>query len=72
MRSSKCKKCVDLLKRKSERPSKEDLKLQIDKIGFAGVGRKFGVSTTTIRKWIKNENLEILENLITFAMFSES
>ena len=35
------------------RPSKDVLKNDIEKLGYMGTGRKYGVSDNTIRKWIK-------------------
>lgn len=35
-----------------ERPSKDILLTEIEKLGYCGVGRKYGVSDSAIRKWI--------------------
>lgn len=40
--------------RKVERPSFEKLKEDIEKLGYLGTGRKYGVSDNAIRKWEKN------------------
>ena len=37
--------------RKVERPNKEKLLLDIEKLGYKGTGRKYGVSDNAIRKW---------------------
>ena len=29
------------------------LKAEIDKLGYSGVGRKYGVSDNAVRKWLK-------------------
>lgn len=39
--------------RKVERPDYETLKNQINKYGFVGTGKLFGVSDNSIRKWLK-------------------
>lgn len=35
------------------RPSKEQLRKDVDDLGYKGAGRKYGVSDNSIRKWIK-------------------
>jgi len=40
-------------KRKVERPSYEVLKEEVSKYGYSKIGRKYGVSDNSIRKWIK-------------------
>lgn len=42
-----------ILKRKVERPSLEVLLKEVDELGYRAVGRKYGVSDNSIRKWIK-------------------
>lgn len=39
--------------RKVERPSRKVLLCLVKKIGYAGTGRKYGVSDNAVRKWIK-------------------
>ena len=51
--SIKCKKCDSVKQRKVDRPSIEQLKEDIEKLGYSGTGRKYGVSDNSIRKWIK-------------------
>lgn len=46
--------CSQKSQRKVERPSKEALKLLIDKHPMTHIGKMFGVSDNTIRKWCKN------------------
>jgi hypothetical protein len=41
-------------KRKVERPSYEQLIIEIETLGYSGTGRKYGVSDNAIRKWEKN------------------
>lgn len=40
-----------MLNRKVERPSYEQLKTEIKKLGYVGTGKKYGVSDNAIRKW---------------------
>ena len=40
-------------RRVADRPSHEDLLRLIDEFGYAGVGRLYGVSDNTIRKWLR-------------------
>ena len=42
-----------LKQRKVERPSLNQLNIDIQELGYRGTGRKYGVSDNTIRKWIK-------------------
>jgi very-short-patch-repair endonuclease len=48
------KQIEDKLKsRKVERPPLEILLKEVDELGYLGMGRKYGVSNTAIKKWIK-------------------
>jgi hypothetical protein len=38
--------------RKCERPSHAQLLAEVDELGFAGTGRRYGVSDNAIRKWL--------------------
>lgn len=49
----RCRGCSYFFKRKVERPNREILIEEVEKNGYCAVGRKYGVSDTTIRKWIK-------------------
>lgn len=51
--STMCNKCHTKSLRKVDRPSIEQLKIDIKEFGYAGTGRKYGVSDNAIRKWIK-------------------
>jgi len=55
--SNKCKTCAtkdrSLNQRRVERPDKDKLILEIKELGYVGVARKYGVSDTSIRKWVK-------------------
>jgi len=50
-----CKNCVDIEQRKvKNRPSKERLLQEIEETNYCAVGRKYGVSDNSIRKWVKS------------------
>ena len=51
--SKMCLECNSIKNRKSERPKVEILKEEVSNFGYKAVGRKYGVSDNTIRKWIK-------------------
>ena len=53
-KSNNCKKCFDEKQRKVDRPNLEILLEEVKNIGYSAVGRKYGVSDNSIRKWIKN------------------
>jgi very-short-patch-repair endonuclease len=54
-KSKICNTCRSLNNRVvKERPSYETLLFEIEKMGYVGTGRKYGVSDNAIRKWIKN------------------
>lgn len=42
-----------LKQRKTERPPYEKLLKEIEELGYIGVGKKYGVSDNSIRKWVK-------------------
>lgn len=46
-----CVNCAKIKSRKVERPSREELKELIRTMPFLQIGKKFGVSDNTIRKW---------------------
>jgi Zn finger protein HypA/HybF involved in hydrogenase expression len=52
-KSGLCKDCHSKLQRKVERPSKEQLIKEVEESSYLAVGRKYGVSDNSIRKWIK-------------------
>jgi transposase-like protein len=41
-------------RRKVERPSLEQLKKEVEELGYSATGRKYGVSDNSIRKWLKS------------------
>jgi len=45
-------KCSSISKRKVNRPSKEQLLKEIKETNYCAVGRKYGVSDNSIRKWV--------------------
>ena len=62
--SSYCNKCINIVKRKVERPSYEELLEQINnKVTKVELGKKYGVSDGTIRDWIKYYEKELNENI---------
>lgn len=52
-----CIQCTGENRRVVERPSKENLLLELQESNFTQVGKKYGVSDNTIRKWCKAYNL---------------
>jgi transposase-like protein len=44
---------VSFYNRKVDRPPCEVLRAEIETLGYAATGRKYGVSDNAIRKWIK-------------------
>jgi very-short-patch-repair endonuclease len=52
MRSITCNSCASLKKRKVERPLKSILTEDVKFFGYTETGKKYGVSRTTIKKWL--------------------
>ncbi len=53
-KGTKCKSCFHLKNRKiKNRPTLEELLLNVEKIGYTNTGKKYNVSDNAIRKWIK-------------------
>jgi hypothetical protein len=52
--SKLCEKCSHIRQRKVERPSYLSLIDDIEKLGYVGTGKKYGVSDNAIRKWKKS------------------
>jgi hypothetical protein len=40
-------------RRKVRRPSQEQLNRDVEALGYAGTGRKYGVSENAVRKWVR-------------------
>ena len=56
--STYCVNCVKIVNRKiKNRPNREELKFLIRNKSFLEIGREYGVSDNTIRKWCDTENL---------------
>lgn len=56
-KKDRCESCYHIQSRKVERPSLEQLKDDIEKLGYTGTGKKYGVSDNSVRKWLKtNKN----------------
>lgn len=49
--------CSSKSQRKTERPSKEELKEMIDSMTWVSIGKKYGVSDNAVRKWAKKYEL---------------
>lgn len=60
--STYCNKCINIVKRKVERPSYEELLKHIEnKLSKTKIGNIYGVSNSTIRDWIKYYENELNE-----------
>lgn len=54
-----CRECYFIVNRKVERPTKEQLELDLKEIhNFCAIGRKYGVSDNAVRRWCKNYNID--------------
>lgn len=62
--SERCLKCDHLRQQKCIHPSKEELKRLIRTNSFLQIGRMYGVSDNTIRKWCKKNNLPFKTSII--------
>lgn len=60
-KNSYCVLCGQKSQRKVDRPDKMELARLVSECGFASVGRRFGVSDNTIKKWCKSYNLPSLK-----------
>ena len=49
--SLRCSKCLGLMLRRAARPSKEDLEKMISTMTWVDIGKKYGVSDNSIKKW---------------------
>lgn len=56
-RAKLCVSCNSLSHRVAERPSKEELKRKIRDQSFLSIGKEYGVSDNSIRKWCKSYGL---------------
>lgn len=59
--SKRCVTCArpdsSIKRRKVERPTYENLIIDVENIGYSATGRKYGVSDNSVRKWIKYYSL---------------
>lgn len=55
--SQYCPECYGFLKRKAERPLRQELKNLIREMPFTQIAKQFGVSDNAIRKWCLSEKL---------------
>ena len=55
--TTRCTKCANLNARVVERPSRDELKTLIRTCSFVEIGRHYGVTDNTIRKWCLSCNL---------------
>lgn len=58
------------MRKVKDRPSREQLKEEIRTNSFCSIGKKYGVSDNTIRKWCKSYNLP--SSKITVDLYSDS
>lgn len=58
-RSNVCVKCAKIKQRRVERPPYEQLLQEIKETSYVAVGKKYGVSDKTIKKWVINYEKEI-------------
>lgn len=56
-RAKTCFQCYTIQNRKIIRPTRDELKKLIRDIPFQQIGKKYGVSDNTVRKWCEKENL---------------
>lgn len=54
VKSKNCIDCNSLKNRKVDRPPHDVILEDVQKLGYVGTGKKYGVSDNAIRKWIKN------------------
>jgi hypothetical protein len=59
--SELCFYCASKMRRKVSRPDLETLLNDVEELGYLGTGRKYGVSDSAVRKWIKTYQEETLK-----------
>lgn len=59
-----CMSCASKMRRRSDRPNREELKILVRNHPFTEIGRQFGISDNAIRKWCKQENLPTSSRVI--------
>ena len=60
-----CVECAHINERKTNRPSREELKKLIRIKSFLSIGKEYGVSDNAIRKWCKSYNLPYKKTIIS-------
>jgi Zn finger protein HypA/HybF involved in hydrogenase expression len=50
-----CARCSQIARRKVDRPDIESIRQQVEKLGYTGTGRIYGVSDNAIRKWLSSK-----------------
>lgn len=55
--ATKCRKCANKQQERADRPEREELKILIRTLSFVEIGKRYGVSDNTIRKWCKRYGL---------------
>jgi len=61
-KAKNCMVCYTVKKRKVERPSKEDLEKLVQEYPLTKIGKMFGVSDNSVRKWCMSYNIKNLPN----------
>ena len=56
-RSANCVDCNSIIQRKVKRPNIDELIMEVKNSSYVAVGKKYGVSDNTIRKWIKKDKI---------------
>lgn len=59
--SNSCKRCNQLNQRKTERPPYETLLKELKESNYSAVGRKYGVSDNSIRKWLDSYKKQLIQ-----------
>ena len=59
--SQRCIQCNNILQRKTDRPTREELKKQIRTTTFVKIGQSYGVTDNAVRKWCKIYKLPFLK-----------
>ena len=60
--SNFCEKCSQINQRKCERPSYYTLLKELEESNYSALGRKYGVSDKTIRKWLDSYKNQPIQN----------
>jgi len=63
-KAKRCIKCAQLFSRKTERPTREELKDLIRNDTFISIGKKYNITDNAVRKWCKAMNLPVKKSEI--------